>query len=100
MKRWFDTSAFTVSPAFTFGNLGRTLPDVRSPATSNIDLSMFKNFRLFENRLTIQFRGEAFNATNTTHFSAPGTVIGNSTYGVITSASSPRQMQVALKVLF
>jgi hypothetical protein len=64
------------------------------------DLSMFKNFVFFENRLTFQFRGEAFNATNTTHLNGPGATITGSTYGVITSANNPRQLQVALKVIF
>jgi hypothetical protein len=98
--KWFDTGAFTVSPAFTFGNLGRTLPDVRTPPVTNIDLSMFKNFLLLENRLTVQFRGEAFNATNTTHFNGPGGTITSAAYGVINSANNPRQMQVALRVIF
>jgi hypothetical protein len=100
IKRWFDTSVFTISPAYTFGNLGRVLPDVRAPSLVNLDLSMFKNFVFLENRLTLQLRGEAFNATNTTHLNGPGTTITGSTYGVITSATNPRQLQVALRLIF
>src|SRR5262249_47897964 len=29
LNRWFDTSQFTATPAFTYGNVARTLPDVR-----------------------------------------------------------------------
>jgi len=100
IKKWFDTSVFSISPAYTFGNLGRLLPDVRTPSMVNIDLSMFKKFVFFEDRLTLQLRGEAFNATNTTHLNGPGSTITGSTYGVITSASNPRQMQIALKAIF
>ncbi|MCC7153346.1 MAG: carboxypeptidase regulatory-like domain-containing protein [Bryobacterales bacterium] len=100
IKQWFNTSVFSISPAFTFGNLGRLLPDVRTPSNVNIDLSMFKNFAFFENRLTLQLRGEAFNATNTTHLGGPGTTITSSTYGVINSAYNPRQIQIALKAIF
>lgn len=100
ISRWFDTSVFSISPPYTFGNLGRILPDVRTPPVKNIDLSMFKNLRFFEDRFTVQLRGEAFNATNTTHLSGPGTTITSAAYGVITSAGNPRQMQIALKLLF
>ena len=30
LSRWFDTAQFTAPPAFTFGNVSRTLPNVRS----------------------------------------------------------------------
>jgi hypothetical protein len=30
-ERWFDTGAFINPPLYTFGNVGRTLPDVRGP---------------------------------------------------------------------
>lgn len=51
---------------------------------------------------TVQFRAEAFNATNTVQFSAPGTGLNNpATFGVISGlANSPRQLQFGLKLLF
>jgi hypothetical protein len=33
LNRWFDTSAFTLPPPFTFGNVARTLPDTRTPVS-------------------------------------------------------------------
>ncbi|HZS51704.1 MAG TPA: TonB-dependent receptor [Bryobacterales bacterium] len=101
LKQWFNTSVFSFAPPFTFGNVGRTLPDVRNPGQRNADLSLFKNFRFREDRFTLQFRAEAFNAINTAQFGPPGAQVGSSNLGVISSSGvSARQMQLALKLLF
>lgn len=99
--QYFNTSVFSQPDAFTFGTTSRTLPDVRAPGIRNLDLSMFKNFKPME-RLTVQFRAEAFNVTNTVQFAAPGTGLNTpATFGVISGqANSPRQMQFGLKLLF
>jgi hypothetical protein len=100
LTRYFNTSVFSQPAPFTYGNTARTLPDVRSPSYKNLDLSLFKNFRIRE-VLLIQFRAEAFNATNTPIFGAPGTTFGTPAFGVINSqANSPRQVQLALRVAF
>ena len=64
MEKYFDTSVFSQAPNFTFGNTSRTSPDLRSPSQNNLDASIFKRFRATE-RTTVEFRAEAFNATNT-----------------------------------
>ncbi|HEY3453574.1 MAG TPA: TonB-dependent receptor [Bryobacteraceae bacterium] len=100
LNRFFDVSQFTQPAPFTFGNLSRTLPDVRGPRSTNLDVSLFKNFNLTE-AVRMQLRGEAFNITNSPMFSLPGTVLGTANFGVITSQSnSPRQIQVALRLDF
>lgn len=100
LGKFFDTSQFTQPAPFTFGNVARTLPDVRGPRTTGLDLSLFKNFSLTE-ALRLQLRGEAFNLTNSPVFGLPGTVLGTANFGVITSqANSPRQIQLALRLDF
>ena len=89
-----------MAPRFTFGNLSRTLPDVRNPGQRVVDLSVFKNFR-FREAFNVQFRAEAFNALNTPQFAAPAATLGNSDFGVISgTAVAPRQVQLALKFIF
>jgi Carboxypeptidase regulatory-like domain/TonB dependent receptor len=101
VNRWFDTSVFSFASAFAFGNVGRTLPDVRNPGQRNFDLSLFKNFRLSEGKVNLQVRAEAFNTMNTAQFAAPTAQVGNSSNGVISStAVNPRQVQLALKISF
>jgi hypothetical protein len=102
LARWFDTSVFSQPPAFTFGNLGRALPDMRTPGQRNTDLSIFKNTYFGpDGRLNLQYRLEMFNAFNTPQFAAPGTTINTGNFGVISGvAVAPRQIQMALKFIW
>jgi hypothetical protein len=100
LNQYFTTSVFSQPAPFTYGNVGRTLPDVRQPASKNLDFSLFKNFKINEHK-TLQFRAEAFNATNTPIFGAPGTAFGASNFGVIASSgNTPRQLQFGLRLAF
>jgi hypothetical protein len=100
INEWFNTSVFSVAPAYTFGNAPRTLPNVRQPGLDTADLSLFKSFSIRE-RATLTFRAEAFNALNKTQFGPSASTVGNSNLGVISStAADPRDIQFALKLLF
>jgi hypothetical protein len=97
---WFNTAAFAQPANFTSGNLARSYTGVRQDWSRNLDFSLFKNFR-FTERFNLEFRAESFNLTNTPVFSAPGTTINGSNFGVVTGQSNtPRNMQLALKLLF
>jgi len=95
--QWFNTATFVNPPQYTFGNIGRTLPDMRNPGFFNCDLSLIRNFKIVE-RASLQFRLEAFNLDNHTNlgFVAGGFTAGvnglnaNSTFGTINSARAPR----------
>lgn len=105
--RWFNTDAFVNPADFFLGNVGRTLPDVRTPPTRNFDLSLMKNTRIRE-RWNLQFRLEAFNAFNTVNWGTPGTSFSpgpdgrniSATFGQIFSARDARVTQLGLKLLF
>jgi Carboxypeptidase regulatory-like domain len=97
LDRYFDTSVFTIPDPFTFGNTGRALPDVRAPGRRNYNVAVVKRFALTE-RVSAQFRSEFYNLTNTPFFFLPGTVLGNGDFGVISSASGQRQVQLSAKV--
>lgn len=100
LTRYFNTAAFSQPAAFTHGNSPRTLPDVRQPRTVNLDLSLFKNFRVREG-VILQIRAEAFNFTNTPIFGAPGVVFGVPAFGVINSqGNTPRQIQLGARFAF
>lgn len=102
---WFNTAAFVNPPNYTFGNIGHTLPDARNPGFFNCDLSLIRNFKPVE-RMTLQFRLEAFNLDNHTNlgFVNGGFTAGinglnsNSTFGTITSARAPRIIQLGAKL--
>jgi hypothetical protein len=98
LQRWFDTTAFGTPALYTFGNLGRNT--LYGPGRWNYDMSLFKDFSLRE-RLTVQFRAEAFNVFNHPQFGQPNSTIGAGGVGSITSTvGNPRQLQLALRVQF
>ena len=100
LLRYFDISQFTAPAPFTFGNTGRTLPDVRGPGLKNLDFSLFKNFRIVE-RVSLQFRAESFNLTNTPSFGDPNQNYSVAAFGQITGTSNTaRQVQFGLKLLW
>jgi hypothetical protein len=99
LGRWFDTGAFTAPPPFTFGNVGRTLPDVRAHGINNWDVGVFKNTPLSpDGRLNLQFRAEFFNLANRVQFGFPGQTLGNPQFGVVSGqVNEPRLVQLALR---
>jgi Carboxypeptidase regulatory-like domain len=100
LQRWFDTSAFSQPPAFTFGNAGATFPLLRTDTVRNFDFSMFKLFAL-PMGMRLQARIEVFNALNRVQFGSPNTSVTSSSFGVVTSqANTPRQLQFGLKALW
>ena len=99
ITQWMNPAAFSAAPAFTFGNLSRTI-GYRMPGQANWDISLFKAFTLHE-RLKAQFRAEALNAFNDPMFGRPDTTIGSPTFGAITvQRNSPRLIQLGVRVLF
>jgi len=106
-NRWFDRTQFVNPPNFTFGNVGRAIPDVRGPGTVNWDISLMKKTDITE-RYTLQFRAEAFNFLNHVNLGQPNDsfVAGadgknsSSSFGVITSARDARVIQFGLKLVF
>ncbi len=101
--QWFDPRAFVVPTPGTFGNVSRG--SLRGPGLVSFDTSLFKRIKINET-LNLQFRAEAFNVFNHANFSYPNQIIfaGNnysSSAGVIsTTATSSRQLQFALKLMF
>jgi hypothetical protein len=100
LNGYLNAKDFSLPAAFTFGNTSRTLPNVRAPGLENIDFSLFKAFHIRE-RLTMQFRAEAFNLLNQVVFGTPNMTVSAAAFGTITSQSNTaRQLQFALKLLF
>ena len=61
-----NPGAFTAPRGLTFGNSGRNY--LRNPTRTNFNMSLFKHFKPFKERLDIEFRAEAFNVFNHTQF--------------------------------
>jgi hypothetical protein len=107
---WFDPLAFRAVNEVRFGNTGLAI--LRGPGLVSVDANLFRSFRLRE-KWTLQFRAEAFNISNTPHFSNPaatassmtlnadGTVRSLGGFTVISSArDDARQLRFALRISF
>lgn len=96
---WFDTSAFAQPATRTFGSCDYN--SVRGPGFKSMNLSLFRNFRLPNDR-RIELRIETFNLFNWVNLGFPGTSVANpGTFGRITSTlGDPREMQFAIKFYF
>ena len=100
LNRYFNTGVFSQPEAFTFGNTGRILPDVRGPGISQWDFALFKRTNIGE-QFGIEFRAELFNMFNTPLFRHPGTALGTPQFGVISGTrGNPRLVQFGLRVSF
>jgi len=95
--QYFNTAAFTVNRVGTFGNVGRNV--LQGPGRQNLDMGLLKDFALVEG-LRLQFRGEVFNILNHANFGNPNGNVSAANFGRITLASTPRIMQLALKLIF
>ena len=83
------------------GNAPRFSNDVRGPRIHNIDLGIFKSFRIREG-MKAEVRGEFLNFTNTTRFATPASFFGdtNSFGKVQAQANLPRRIQMGVRFEF
>jgi hypothetical protein len=101
---WFNTAAFTANgPGLGIGiggADGNTPRDyLRAPGYRDVDLGLLRDFR-FERGLVFQIRGEATNAFNLVSMSAPTASLSSGNNGKITSAATPRLIQVGARLTF
>jgi hypothetical protein len=95
---FFDTSAFARVTEVRFGTVGRNT--MRGPGVVNMDASLFRTFKLTEG-LNMQFRAEAFNVSNTPHFTNPNGNVNSSNFGkVLGVANDPRSFRFGLRLSF
>lgn len=92
---YYDPTAFAaVTAANTFGTSGRN--KLRNPGVLNTDLDVTREFPIKE-RIRLQFRAEAFNIANTSHFGGVSTSVTSGSFMQITSASGERQVRFGLR---
>jgi len=110
-NQWFNPDAFIPAPYGTYGNLGRGV--FNGPGLAEVDLSVLKNIAVSD-RINLQFRTEFFNLTNRINYASPNQTVFTNTgtaaqpvytaspsAGLITNlATTPRQIQFGLKLIF
>ena len=97
LQHYFNTAAFVHPPNYQFGGSPR-FGAARS----------WKQYRGLQRRqdvchherLKTEVRGEFFNVFNFANFNIPGHTLGNSDFGIISSALPARTVELALRVIF
>jgi hypothetical protein len=108
-SHYIKTECFVApQPATRFGNSGRNIAP--GPGLSNLDVSLFKNNYVLNEKANIQFRAEVFNVLNKTNFAVPNRTAAQiftqtfspvATAGLLTATSTTsRQVQLAVKLMF
>jgi hypothetical protein len=101
VTQFWNIAAFNATnPELTvrLGNIGRNV--LRTPGTNIWDFSLVKNTRIREGHM-LEFRFEGFNFANHPNWTSPSTAVTSpTTFGVINTAKTMREMQVALKYSF
>jgi hypothetical protein len=106
INEWFNANCYSLQNAGTYGDAGRDT--IIGPNLWDLDSSLIRDFnvRKISENLKVQFRAEAFNILNHPSFGNPsttvfsGTAISATAGKITTNSSSPRQLQLGLKVVF
>jgi hypothetical protein len=88
---------WVIPAAGTFGTQKRN--SLRNPGVWFMDFGVRKNFLITETH-RLQFRVEAFNMLNHPNWGGANADFNSSSFGLITSKSGSRQVQIALKYIF
>ncbi len=102
--QWFNTLAFSknaqgagIGPLGIDGSTPRDY--LRAPGYRDIDLGLLRDIH-FERGIVLELRGEAINAFNLVSLSGPTANLSSGNDGKITSASTPRLIQVGGRLTF
>jgi len=99
---YFDVTAFALPALGTFGNEG--VSTVRGPGISNeFTMNFYRNISLplwGKESQKLRIGAEFFNIFNHANFSAIGNVFASGTYGKVTAALDPREVQFSARMSF
>lgn len=95
INRWFNTGAFVIPAAGTFGNAGRNI--LIGPGLQTVDMAVSRRFSLFGGA-DLQVRFEMFNLLNHANFLLPNRTVDSPQFGTIVGAGPARQGQIGVKL--
>jgi len=115
---WFNPASFAAAPTCVYsaitgtpcavGNTQRN--QFRGPGYFSDNLSLFKNFPVYTERVNMELRFDAFNLTNTPAFGLPNGSLGSnlgkitgtlgSGVGNVNGVGGPRVLQAGVKITF
>ena len=96
---WFYSGAFAAPPPTSVVPGTAKRGTVQGPGFNRVDLGVHRNFKITE-RMSFQFRAEAFNAVNHVNVNGIGVTATSSSFGEVTSYRDMRIMQFAGRFTF
>jgi hypothetical protein len=97
--QFFNTSCFYQPTSPTL--YGTVAPNaIEGPGLDNLDFALIKNGVVWKEKLRYQIRGEFFNILNHPSFTSIDTGVTDSNFGVVTGATTQRNIQIAIKLTF
>jgi outer membrane receptor protein involved in Fe transport len=107
---YYDPAAFRPVTEVRYGSTGRNI--LRGPGAGNLNLNASRTFP-FTERVRLQFRAEAYNVSNTPHFSNPAATVSNASFNsdgtvrslggfmsITSAAADERQFRFAMRLQF
>jgi trimeric autotransporter adhesin len=97
IQRFFNTAAFRLPAAGTYGSAGRNT--IIGPGSTNLNMAVQKTFSLPGTR-GLSLRAQANNVLNLAQWSGIDTVVNSPTFGQVTSVRPMRSIQLIARVSF
>ena len=94
---FFNTAAFSLPAAGTFGNAGRNT--IAGPSNTNVNMTLMKSFSLGGTR-TLSAQVQANNVFNMAQYGSIDTVVNSPTFGRVTSMRGMRTVQIVARFGF
>ncbi|MFI5111327.1 MAG: carboxypeptidase regulatory-like domain-containing protein [Terriglobales bacterium] len=94
---WFNTAAFVIPPAGTFGDAGRNT--IEGPHTFSVNMAMAKTFSMGDTK-GFEVRLQATNVFNNPQFTSIDTVVNSPTFGRVVGVGGMRKLQFLARYRF
>jgi hypothetical protein len=98
VAKWFNTAAYSTPASGTFGNAARG--SITAPGSKDVDFAVSRVVSVIPERLKAEFRAELFNSFNHPNFQFPAIDPGSASFGKITGANDPREIEFALRLTY
>jgi hypothetical protein len=95
---WIDSAAFAGAPQGRWGTSGAG--NVQGSGLQMYNLSLTKFFYFGGEGMSLRVRADFINAFNITNFQQPSTNLSSSSFGTISGAYPPRNVQLGAKFTF
>ncbi len=97
VAEWFNTAAFVIPPAGTFGYAGRNT--IEGPHTFSVNMAIAKTFSMGDTK-GFEVRLQATNVFNNPQFTTIDTVVNSPTFGRVVGVGGMRKLQFLARYRF